>query len=106
MDPLVRKGLEPRRLASGAIGGVVIGVASILMLGSEVDRVVPYVGLALAVALTAPWILSVLYMRTERGRAARDERLVRRRDEFLARWGDDDLARLEQSYGHDRDQSD
>jgi hypothetical protein len=38
---------------------------------------VGYAGVALTVVLTAPWILAVLYSRTERGRAARDEHLVR-----------------------------
>jgi hypothetical protein len=31
--------------------------------------------MALAVALIAPWVLSVLYLRTERGRATREEYL-------------------------------
>jgi hypothetical protein len=77
VDPLVRKGLEPRRLASGAVVGVVIGVISALLVGSEGHKSVYYVGIALAIALTAPWILSVLYLRTERGRAAREEYLTR-----------------------------
>jgi hypothetical protein len=106
VDPLVRKGLEPSRLAGGAVGGVVIGIGSILMLDSEAPRVMAYVGLALAVFLTAPWILSVVYLRTERGRAARDEHLARRRDEFRTRWGDEDLAKREQSRAHRRHQSD
>lgn len=79
VDPLVRKRLEPRRLASGAVLGVVIGVPSILLLGSEGPKAVFYIGVALMVALTAPWIVSVLYLRTERGRAARDECLARQR---------------------------
>ena len=74
----MRRGLEPRRLASGAVGGVVIGVISIFMLGSEGPKAVFYIGLVLMVVLTAPWILSVHYLRTERGRAARHE--------YLARW--------------------
>jgi peptidoglycan/LPS O-acetylase OafA/YrhL len=74
----VRKGLEPRRLASGAVVGGVIGVMSILMLGSEGPKAVFYVGVALMVLLTAPWILSVLYLRTERGRVSRHEYLARR----------------------------
>jgi peptidoglycan/LPS O-acetylase OafA/YrhL len=78
VDPLVRKGLEPRRLASGAVFGVVIGVISALLVGSEGHKSVYYVGIALAIALTAPWILSVLYLRTARGRAAREEYLARR----------------------------
>lgn len=75
-----------------------IGVASILYLGSEGPKVVFYVGLALAVVLTAPWILSLVHVRTVRGRAARDEGLVRRRDEYPAR-------SREQSHSHDNDQS-
>lgn len=35
VDPLVRLLLEPRRLASGAVFGIVIGMPSILLLGSE-----------------------------------------------------------------------
>jgi hypothetical protein len=95
--PFVRRGLEPRRLASGAVAGVVIGVISILMLGSEGPKALFYIGVALMVVLTAPWILSVLYLRTERGRAARDEHLARSRDEYLARW--------EHSRGQTRDQA-
>jgi hypothetical protein len=79
VDPLVAKWLvEPRRLGSGAVLGVVIGVPSFLLLGSEGHDVVSYIGVALMVVLTAPWIVSVLYLRTERGRAARDESLARR----------------------------
>ena len=85
----MRRGLEPRRLASGAVGGVVIGVISILMLGSEGPKAVFYIGLVLMVVLTAPWILSVLYLRTERGRPARRE----------------DLARWEHPRGQTRDQA-
>ena len=81
-------GLEPRRLASGAVIGVVIDVPSILTLPSEGPDAVSYIGVALMVVLTGAWILSVLYVRTERGRAARDEYLVRR----------------EQPRGHDADQ--
>jgi hypothetical protein len=32
---LLRRGFDPRRLASGAVAGVVIGVLSILLVGSE-----------------------------------------------------------------------
>jgi uncharacterized membrane protein len=105
VDPLVRKGLQPRRLASGAVAGVVIAVISILMLGSEEGpRIVSYVGVTLAVVLTVPWILSVLYLRTGRGRSARDEYLARRRDE-LGRWGEETLARPGQTQGGDRSHS-
>jgi hypothetical protein len=97
VDLLVRKGLEPRRLASGAVAGVVIGVISILMLGSEGPRAVVYVGVALMVLLTAPWMISVLYLRTDRGRAARDKFLARSREEHLARWE-------QHSRGHTGDQ--
>jgi peptidoglycan/LPS O-acetylase OafA/YrhL len=90
VDPLVRKGLEPRRLASGAVFGLLIGVVSTLLVGSEGHQSVYYIGIALAIALTAPWILSVLYLRTGRGQAARDEYLARR----------------EQSHGHDTEQPD
>jgi hypothetical protein len=90
VDRLVRKGLEPRRLASGAVFGVVIGVVSTGMVGTEGPQVVAYIGIALAIALTVPWILSVLYLRTERGRAARDEYLASR----------------EQTHGDDREQPD
>jgi hypothetical protein len=79
VDALVAKWLiEPRRLAGPAVLGVVIGVPSFLSLGSEAHDVVSYVGIALTVVLTAPWIVSVLYLRTARGRAARDEYLARR----------------------------
>jgi hypothetical protein len=77
LDPLIRKGLDGRRLVVGAVCGVVIGVFSILMLGSEGHAVVFYAGLALAVVLTAPWVFTVLYLRTERGRAARHDYVAR-----------------------------
>ena len=74
VGPLLRMGLEPRRLASGAVLGVVIGLIALLPLASEEGpKAVGYVGVALMVVLTAPWILSVFYLRTERGQAARDE---------------------------------
>jgi hypothetical protein len=41
--------LAPGRLASGAVFGVVIGVPSYLLLGSEGPEVVFYVGVALMV---------------------------------------------------------
>jgi hypothetical protein len=72
--------LAPRRLASGAVIGAVIGVPSILLLGSEAPKtakVVYYIGVALMIVLTAAWVFSVLYLRTERGRAARAEYLAR-----------------------------
>jgi hypothetical protein len=80
----VRIWLEPRRLASVAIAGVLIGVVSVLYLGSKGLRLVYYAGILLAVVLTAPWILSVLYLRTERGRAARDGYLARREQSHAA----------------------
>jgi peptidoglycan/LPS O-acetylase OafA/YrhL len=75
MDPLLRRRFDPRRLASGAVAGLVLGVLSILFVGSEGHKSVYYAGMALAVALIAPWVLSVLYLRTERGRTAREEYL-------------------------------
>jgi hypothetical protein len=58
--------LVPGRLASGAVFGVVVGVPSFLLLGSEGTQVVFYVGLALMVVLETAWISSVIYLRTER----------------------------------------
>lgn len=75
----MRTRLDPRHLAVGAVCGVVIGAFSILTLGSEGHDVVSYAGLTLAVVLTAPWFFSALYLRTERGRAARDEHLARQK---------------------------
>jgi hypothetical protein len=88
VDPLVRLLLEPRRLASGAVFGIVIGIPSILLRSSEGPDIPYYIGLALMVVLTGAWVSSVLFLRTERGRAARDEY----------------LARQKQSRGHSRDQ--
>jgi hypothetical protein len=84
VDQLIHLWLEPRRLASGAVFGIVIGVPSILLLGSEGPEGVFYVGVALMVVLTAAWVSSVLYLGTKRGQAAREEY----------------LARQEQSRGH------
>jgi hypothetical protein len=58
--------LAPGRLASGAVFGVVIGVPSVLALGSEGPQGVLYVGVALMVVLEAAWIASLVYLRTER----------------------------------------
>ena len=79
------------------MGGVVIGAISILMLGSEGPKAVFYIGVALMVLLSASWILSVLYLHTERGRAARDEHLARSRHDYL--------ARSEHPRGQSRDQA-
>ena len=50
VGPLLRMGLEPRRLASGAVLGVVIGLISLLPLASEEGpKAVGYVGVALMV---------------------------------------------------------
>jgi hypothetical protein len=38
-----------------------------------------YIGVALMVVLTAPWIISFLYLRTQRGRAARHDYLAQER---------------------------
>jgi hypothetical protein len=70
--------LAPGRLASGAVFAVVIGVPSVLALGSEGPQGVLYVGVALMVVLEAAWIASLVYLRTERGRAAREAYLARR----------------------------
>jgi hypothetical protein len=60
--------------------GDVIGVISLVPLASEEGpKAVGYIGVALMVVLRAPWILPVLYPRTERGRPARDECLARQR---------------------------
>ena len=81
VGPLLGMGLEPQRLASGAVLGVVIGLISLLPLASEEGpKAVGYVGVALMVVLTAPWILSVFYLRTERGQAARDEHQAPKRE--------------------------
>jgi ABC-type Co2+ transport system permease subunit len=63
LDRLDRARLEPRRLASGAVFGVLIGVVSLFFLGSEGHQVVPYAGIALAIALIAPWIVAVVFLR-------------------------------------------
>jgi ABC-type Co2+ transport system permease subunit len=68
LDRLDRARLEPRRLASGAVFGVLIGVVSLFFLGSEGHQVVPYAGIALAIALIAPWIVAVMIRRRPRGK--------------------------------------
>ena len=78
MDPLVREGLRPRRVIRGVVVGVLIAVLVIVLAGSGGALVVVYVGAALALVLLAAWVASVLYLRTERGRAARDEYLAKR----------------------------
>ena len=72
--PLLRMGLEPRRLASGAVLGVVIGLISLLPLASEEGpKAVGYAGVALMVVPTAPWILSGL-LPAHRARTSRTRR--------------------------------
>jgi peptidoglycan/LPS O-acetylase OafA/YrhL len=79
MDPLVREGLRPRRLIRGTVVGVAIAAIVIVLVGSGSVLVVVYVGAALALLLLVAWVGSVLYLRTERGRAARAEYLAKRR---------------------------
>jgi hypothetical protein len=78
MDPLVREGLRPRRILRGVGVGLVIAVLVVALAGSGGEVVVIYVGVALAVVFLAAWVGSVLYLRTERGRVARDEYLAKR----------------------------
>jgi hypothetical protein len=68
VDPWVSKRLEPRRLAGPAVLGVLIGLISIIPLGSEGPDVVSYIGLALMAVLTAPWLVSVLLRGRDRKR--------------------------------------
>jgi hypothetical protein len=68
VDQRAPKWLEPRRLASPAVLGVLIGLISIILLGSEGHDVVSYIGLALTVVLTAPWLVSVLLRGRDRER--------------------------------------
>lgn len=78
VDPPVRKGLRPGRLVAGAMVGAVVAVLAISLAGESAAVVVIIVGSALTVLFLVAWIASVLYLRTERGRAAREERLERR----------------------------
>jgi hypothetical protein len=78
MDPLVREGLRPHRLIRGGVAGVLIAVLVIVLAGADGAVLVVWVGAALVVVFLAAWVGSVLYLRTERGRAARDEYLAKR----------------------------
>jgi peptidoglycan/LPS O-acetylase OafA/YrhL len=80
MDPLVREGFRSRRLLTGAAIGALIAVIVIVLAGSGSTAVIVIVGAALAVLFVVAWIASVLYLRTDRGRAARDEYLARRKE--------------------------
>ena len=80
MDPLVRDGFRWRRLVAGAAIGALLAVIVIVLVESESAAVVVIVGAALAVLFVVAWITSVLYLRTDRGRAARDEYLARRKE--------------------------
>jgi ABC-type Co2+ transport system permease subunit len=68
VDPRKAKRLEPRRLASPAVLGVLIGLISIIFLGSEGPDVVSYIGVTLMVVLTAPWLVAVLWRGRDRER--------------------------------------
>jgi hypothetical protein len=78
MDPLVREAFRWRRLLAGAAIGALLAV--IVIAGSASATVVAIVGTALAVFFTFAWIASALYLRTDRGRAARDAYLARRKE--------------------------
>jgi ATP/ADP translocase len=80
MDPLVREGFRWRRLLAGAAIGALLAVIVIVLAGSASATVVVIVGAALVLLFVVAWIASVLYLRTDRGRAARDAYLVRRNE--------------------------
>jgi UDP-N-acetylmuramyl pentapeptide phosphotransferase/UDP-N-acetylglucosamine-1-phosphate transferase len=80
MDPLVREAFRWRRLLASAAIGALLAVIVIVLAGSASATVLLIVGTALAVFFALAWIASVLYLRTDRGRAARDAYLARRKE--------------------------
>ena len=79
MDPLMREGLRSHRLLAGAAIGALIAVIVIVLAGSGSAAVVGIVGAAMALLFVVSWNASVLYLRTDRGGAARDEYLASRK---------------------------
>jgi hypothetical protein len=81
MDPFIRKGVRPQRLLAGAAIGALTAVLVIAIAGAWGAVVLVVVGVPLTVVFVVGWVASVVYLRSERGRVARDEYLARQRRE-------------------------
>jgi hypothetical protein len=78
VDPLVQRGLRPRRLLVSAAIGVIVAVAVIALAGNAGGKILLYVAIPIGVIAIAGWIASVLYLRTEGGQRKVQEYLAKR----------------------------
>ena len=78
VDPLVRRGLRPRRLLMSAAIGVIVAIAVIALAGAAGGRILLYVAIPAGVIAIAGWVFSVLYLRTEGGQRKVQEYLAKR----------------------------
>lgn len=74
----MRQGFRPRRLLTGVAIGFIVSMLVLVLTGDGGARVLLYACPVIAVAATAMWIWSVLYLRTDRGKDAANEYLIRR----------------------------
>ena len=77
-DLFVREDLRSYRLIGGAVVGVLIAVFVIALAGVGAAVVLIYVSVAVLLVALAARAGALLYLRTERGRAARDAYLAKR----------------------------
>lgn len=78
MDPLVKRGVRPRRLLTAAAIGAVVGIVVIALLGDSATPIVLVVSIPVAVLALVAWIVSVLYLRTEGGQRKVQQYLAER----------------------------
>jgi uncharacterized membrane protein YdjX (TVP38/TMEM64 family) len=67
VDPLVKRGVRPRRLLTAAALGAVVGIVVIALLGDSAAPIVLVVTIPVALLALLGWVVSVVYLRTERG---------------------------------------
>jgi hypothetical protein len=73
VDPLVRRGVRPRRLLTAAALGAVVGIAVLALLGDSATPIVLVVTVPVALLALVAWVVSVVYLRTERGQRSVQE---------------------------------
>jgi uncharacterized membrane protein YdjX (TVP38/TMEM64 family) len=78
VDPLVRRGLRPRRLLAAVAIGVAVGLVVVALLGDSATAIVLVVAIPIVVLALVGWVVTVLYLRTDRGQGMVQEHLAER----------------------------